>query len=64
VFRADWLREALDKAEQGGIVATDDAALVARLGVRVHVVLGSEGNLKITTAADLAVAERLLAERR
>lgn len=63
VFRADWLREALDKAEQGGIVATDDAALVARLGRRVCVVLGSPDNLKITTAADLLVAERLLAER-
>lgn len=63
VFRAEWLREALDNAERDGIVATDDAALVARLGVRVHVVLGSYDNLKITTAADLLLAERLLAER-
>lgn len=63
VFRTDWLREALDKAEQGGIVATDDAALVARLGVAVRVVLGSPDNVKITTAADLRAAERLLAER-
>ncbi|HEY8120182.1 MAG TPA: 2-C-methyl-D-erythritol 4-phosphate cytidylyltransferase [Myxococcota bacterium] len=63
VFRADWLRAALDKAEQDGIVATDDAALVARLGMRVRVVLGSSDNVKITTAADLLVAERLLAER-
>ena len=62
-FRAELLREALDKAERGAIVATDDAALVARLGVRVHVVLASSDNLKITTAADLRVAERLLAER-
>jgi 2-C-methyl-D-erythritol 4-phosphate cytidylyltransferase len=63
VFRAELLREALDKAERGGIVATDDAALVARLGVPVRVVLGSPDNLKITTAADLLLAERLLAER-
>jgi 2-C-methyl-D-erythritol 4-phosphate cytidylyltransferase len=63
VFRAELLREALDKAERSGIVATDDAALVARLGVRVRVVLGSAGNLKITNAADLLVAEGLLAER-
>ncbi len=62
-FRTDWLREALDKAEQGGIVATDDAALVARLGRAVRVVLGSPDNVKITTAADLLVAERVLAER-
>ena len=63
VFRIELLREALDKAEQAGMVATDDAALVARLGVRVRVVLGSPDNLKITTAADLLLAERLLAER-
>jgi len=63
VFRIELLREALDKAEQAGIVATDDAALVARLGVQVRVVLGSSDNAKITTAADLLVAERLLAER-
>jgi 2-C-methyl-D-erythritol 4-phosphate cytidylyltransferase len=63
VFRTELLREALDKAAQAGIVATDDAALVARLGVQVRVVLGSPDNLKITTAADLLLAERLLAER-
>lgn len=63
VFRIELLREALDKAEAAGVVATDDAALVARLGVRVQVVLGSAENPKITTAADLLVAERLLAER-
>jgi 2-C-methyl-D-erythritol 4-phosphate cytidylyltransferase len=63
VFRTELLREALDKAEQAGIVATDDAELVARLGVQVRVVLGSSDNAKITTAADLLVAERLLAER-
>ncbi len=63
VFRIDWLREALAKAEQGGIVGTDDAALVARLGVRVHVVAGDPDNLKITTSADLLLAELLLAER-
>jgi 2-C-methyl-D-erythritol 4-phosphate cytidylyltransferase len=63
VFRASLLREALDKAEQGGIVATDDAALVARLGIAVRVVMASAENLKITSAADLAIAARLLAER-
>ncbi|MBM4382724.1 MAG: 2-C-methyl-D-erythritol 4-phosphate cytidylyltransferase [Deltaproteobacteria bacterium] len=63
VFRVSLLREALDKAERDGIVATDDAALVARLGVAVRVVMSSADNLKITTAADLAIAERLLAVR-
>jgi 2-C-methyl-D-erythritol 4-phosphate cytidylyltransferase len=61
VFRADWLREALAKALADGFVGSDDAALVARLGVAVHVVPGDPGNLKITTAADLVLAEALLA---
>jgi len=61
VFRADWLREALAKAEADGVVATDDAALVERLGVEVRVVAASAPNPKITTAADLAWAEAWLA---
>jgi 2-C-methyl-D-erythritol 4-phosphate cytidylyltransferase len=60
VFRADWLREALAKAEAEGLRGTDDAALVERLGVPVRVVEGPPTNLKITTAADLAFAEALL----
>ena len=61
VFRVDWLREALAKALADGVVGSDDAALVARLGVAVHVVAGAPTNLKITTATDLALAEALLA---
>jgi 2-C-methyl-D-erythritol 4-phosphate cytidylyltransferase len=63
VFRIDWLREALAKADAEGFVASDDGALVARLGVRVEVVPGDADNLKITTASDLAMAEALLARR-
>lgn len=61
VFRVDWLREALAKADTEGVLATDDAALVERLGMAVHVVEGPAANLKITTAADLRLAEVLLA---
>jgi 2-C-methyl-D-erythritol 4-phosphate cytidylyltransferase len=64
VFRVDWLREAYAKARADGVVASDDAALVARLGNPVEVVIGDPGNFKITTAADLARAEALLAEAR
>jgi 2-C-methyl-D-erythritol 4-phosphate cytidylyltransferase len=60
VFRVDWLREALAKAEADGVHGTDDAALVERLGLPVRVVAGPATNLKITTAADLALAEALL----
>ena len=42
--------------------ATDDAALVERLGLRVFCVPGSEAALKITRPADLTAAEALAAE--
>ncbi len=60
VFRVELLREALAKAEAAGFVGTDDAQLVERLGVPVHVVEGDPGNLKITDPADLAWAEARL----
>lgn len=52
-FRATLLREAHEKAARDGIVGTDDAMLVERLGHRVRVVPGQESNIKITTPADL-----------
>ena len=52
-FRAALLREAHEKAHRDGLVGTDDAMLVERLGHRVRVVPGHETNVKITTPADL-----------
>jgi 2-C-methyl-D-erythritol 4-phosphate cytidylyltransferase / 2-C-methyl-D-erythritol 2,4-cyclodiphosphate synthase len=43
--------------------ATDDAMLFERAGLAVRLVEGEEENLKITTADDLARAERLLLSR-
>ena len=63
VFRVEWLREALAKAEADGFQGTDDAQLVERLGVAVHVVAGDPGNLKVTWPEDLEIAELLLARR-
>jgi len=57
VFRLDWLAEALDKAAADGVRGTDDAELVARLGLPVQIVPGDPQNFKITTAADLRLAE-------
>jgi len=57
VFRYDILREAHKRSRRA---ATDDAALVERLGYRVRVYLGSPRNLKVTTPEDLALAEALL----
>jgi 2-C-methyl-D-erythritol 4-phosphate cytidylyltransferase len=47
------LREAHDKARRDGVVGTDDAMLVERLGHPVRVVPGRAGNVKITTPEDL-----------
>ncbi|HEX5368471.1 MAG TPA: 2-C-methyl-D-erythritol 4-phosphate cytidylyltransferase [Dehalococcoidia bacterium] len=57
-FRRDTLRRAHASSD---IDVTDDCALVELLGEPVRVVMGSQRNLKITTAADLALAEALLA---
>src|SRR5712691_1954477 len=46
-----------------GHVLTDDAAVAEAAGMAPLVVAGSEDNLKVTTAQDLAAAERLLAAR-
>jgi len=52
-FRAALLREAHEKARRDGVVGTDDAMLVERLGHAVRVVRGLAENMKITTPADL-----------
>ncbi len=64
-FRLEVIAEAHRlAAASGDLSATDDAGLVSRhLGVRVALVPGDETNLKITTGADLAVAEALLDRR-
>ena len=58
-FRVDVLRAALAQARVGGD-ATDEAMLAERAGHPVHLVDGDPRNVKITTAEDLATAERLL----
>jgi 2-C-methyl-D-erythritol 4-phosphate cytidylyltransferase len=62
-FRADLLRDAHGRAAGDGIRATDDAALVERLGVPVWLVPGLPGNVKITRPGDLRLARALLAAR-
>jgi 2-C-methyl-D-erythritol 4-phosphate cytidylyltransferase len=64
VFRADLIREAHAQAMSGEQTATDDAALVERLGARVQVVDGEPANRKITTAEDLRWAEWWVASGR
>ena len=63
-FRREALVEAHRRAVSEGIVATDDADLVERTGVRVEVVEPSTANLKITTPSDLAIVEAIIAARK
>jgi 2-C-methyl-D-erythritol 4-phosphate cytidylyltransferase len=59
-FPALVLRDAHARAAAERVSATDDAALVARYGGTVIVVEGASENLKITTPADVALAQTLL----
>jgi 2-C-methyl-D-erythritol 4-phosphate cytidylyltransferase len=63
-FRVALLRAAYAQARRDGVVATDEAALVERLGAPVHIVPGEPANRKITTPDDLEWAEWSLAGRR
>jgi len=64
VFRRTVLQAVLAGAEDELLAeATDDAWLVERAGGTVRVVQAEAGNIKVTTPADLAIAERLLVER-
>ena len=59
-FRLELLRRAYESASASGLDATDDSALVERLGAAVSVVEGSAHNIKITTPQDFALAETLM----
>ena len=56
VFSIKVIGEAYEKADED---VTDDASLVERLGYKVKLYMGSDDNIKITTPADLALAEIL-----
>ncbi len=62
-FRRAVLVAAHQRAVREKIAATDDADLVERTSARVEVVEASTSNIKITTPADLAIAEAIIAAR-
>lgn len=65
VFTLPIIREAFAKATADGFVGTDEASLVERLeNVNIHVVPGSDRNIKITKPTDLYLAKLFLAEER
>ena len=63
-FRRALVVEAYRKAAIAHVHATDDAALVERLGHKVAIVEGSWENIKITTPEDMILAEAILAARK
>lgn len=56
VFRSDIIKEAYGNTT-GDV--TDDAALVEAMGIRVKLYMGTYDNIKLTTPADLTLAEAL-----
>ena len=59
-FRAELLRRAFEEAGLAAAAATDESALVERLGSPVALVPGEPGNFKITSADDVARARARL----
>ncbi len=59
-FSYSLLEKALRTAREEGYYGTDEAELVERIGHRVAVVEGDPRNIKITTPADLRIAEALI----
>ena len=56
-FRYGVIKKAFDEASADGFLGTDEASLVERSGHEVAVVMGSPRNIKITTPADMELAE-------
>jgi 2-C-methyl-D-erythritol 4-phosphate cytidylyltransferase len=61
LFRVASLRAALSQGSLDDI--TDEASAMERTGHAPKLVLGSAGNLKVTTADDLVLAQAILAEQ-
>ena len=59
-FRRSWLLDAYARRAEFAGAVTDDAQLMEAAGHPVYVVPGSPANFKITTPADLRLAEALL----
>lgn len=59
-FRRGALSAALRASAAAGLVVTDEASAMEYAGLHPRLVEGREDNLKVTTPADLALAEYLL----
>ena len=62
-FPVKLLKRAYEESYKSNTYGTDDATLVERVGGKVHVIMGSYDNIKITTPEDLILAEEILKGR-
>jgi 2-C-methyl-D-erythritol 4-phosphate cytidylyltransferase len=62
-FRVEVIRAAHAHARKERLHVTDDATLVRLAGGHVKLVMGAPLNFKVTTPADLAVAELIIREK-
>lgn len=60
VFEIPLLRQAYQAVASKGLAVTDEVSALESIGVRVKLIESHHPNLKITTPADLALAEALL----
>ena len=63
MFRIGALLEALEQAEQRGLVVTDESSAMEALGWSPKLVRGSAQNIKITYPEDFALADAILLSR-
>lgn len=62
-FEVEKLKQCHEAGRHQGLEVTDDAALFELFNLPVEIVPGEETNLKLTTPADLAIAELILRQR-
>ncbi len=60
LFRRATLTRALEAAREAGANITDESMAIERLGLSPMLVEGADDNIKVTTPADLALAEFVL----
>ncbi len=64
MFRHGRLVQALTRALEAGIEATDEAAAIEGLGLKPRLIEGSPLNIKVTRPADLLLAQAAMRARR
>ena len=63
VFERELYIKAMNNALEKKLSVTDDCSMVEALGERVKVVRGEYTNIKLTTPADIIIAEAILSRR-